>query len=445
MIKLYLKNYIPIHDFLEKQIDFINSEDRFVLYSGGVGSGKTLAGCYRALKLSLTYDNNVGLIGTQTDWQLISTTMQTFFEIINGLEYKQINDHLKSYGKIIFKNGSRIHYKSLDDESKLRSLNLGWFYIDEATTVKKSVWDMLTSRLRLNTVDKHYGFLTTNPDSKYHWIYREFIANDKKKNKKDYNVIYAKTTENEFLPKTYVDNMLCKDEDFKFRFVEGKWGITSGLVYKEFQRNIHVKEVKIDAYKRFFRAIDYGYTNPFCCLWIAINEDDDVYIFDEYYEKEKLVSQHFNNIEKRHEKLTFNQTFMDPSAAEARAYFNNNGILISKAINNVLGGIQAVKEQLLLKSNNKPKLFINPKCKNLISEMENYKWQDHSKSNNDNDNDSFDSEKKISEMPIKVNDHAVDALRYFIYSYLTKQIKQTNKTKNNFLISSSGRYDFVSE
>jgi phage terminase large subunit len=53
----------------------------------------------------------------------------------------------------------------------------------------------------------------------------------------------------------------------------------------------------------------------------------------------------------------------------------------------------------------KPCLFIHPRCKNLIEELEGYRYADKKGKSN------------IKEEPIKLADHACDALRYGLYSY----------------------------
>jgi phage terminase large subunit len=64
-----------------------------------------------------------------------------------------------------------------------------------------------------------------------------------------------------------------------------------------------------------------------------------------------------------------------------------------------------VQEKLAVKANGKPSLFIHPRCTNLIEELQYYRWNEPK------------VDKPVKEEPMKIHDHAVDALRYFVYTF----------------------------
>jgi phage terminase large subunit len=64
-------------------------------------------------------------------------------------------------------------------------------------------------------------------------------------------------------------------------------------------------------------------------------------------------------------------------------------------------------------------LFVRHGSTNLIHEIQGYKWK---KDKNDN----------ILEEPIKANDHALDAMRYAIFTHLTKPVEA------NYMIGKNG-------
>jgi len=68
----------------------------------------------------------------------------------------------------------------------------------------------------------------------------------------------------------------------------------------------------------------------------------------------------------------------------------------------VLVGIDRVNEALQLRPNGKPRFYVCRSCQNLIREFYEYRYPD----NRDG--------KPTKEEPLKVNDHAMDALRYLI-------------------------------
>ena len=91
---------------------------------------------------------------------------------------------------------------------------------------------------------------------------------------------------------------------------------------------------------------------------------------------------------------------VDPSAASFIACIKKHGkFRVKKADNDVLNGIQNVATQL--KQGN---IFINDCCKDCISEFEVYSW------------DSKAKEDKV----IKEHDHAMDDVRYFVNTVISR-------------------------
>jgi phage terminase large subunit len=404
---------VSTHKFSKKQHRFIFDRKRFVLFSGGVGSGKTMAGCYKSILFSLNNAGSVGLIGTQTYVQLADTTLVVFMEIIEHIEKQNQSIKLiKKFDKsrLVMKlfNDSVIYWRTLDDESKLRSYNLSYFYIDEASTVKENIFLRLTDRIRLGDIQQ--GFLTTNPDTTTHWIYRHFIDNPNPA--KFYSVHYVSSKDNIHLPENYVEQFDYYDEDYRRRFVEGQWGIVEGLVYKQFNEAVHVKKLKIDKrWKYFVRGVDYGFTNPFVCLFVAIDGDGTVYVFDEYYRKKHRIDDNVNNVCNMYPDIKFRATYVDESSPETITSFGEKQQMTIPADRDVVAGIHCVMSKLHVQNDGEPRLYIHPRCKNLIKELYSYKWADE------------DSKKNTKEEPIKKDDHGPDAIRYVIYSIFKRKGK----------------------
>lgn len=384
------------------------------LYSGAFRAGKTRAGSHEAIRLSVDYPGNVGLICRDHFRELERTTMKTFFEVIavyeNALggtlgDARYNSDGITGFRaqkmEYYFNNGSMIYFAHADNTAQFKSLDLGWFWLDEGTELAEDVYIMLISRLSLTTIPSTElkGFITTNPDIFSNWVYRWFYE----KELSDYAVIETTSYDNPYLPDGYVDALEdAYDDDLQARYLKGKWGNLEGMVYKSFDYNIHVKEFELPGNITKYRTIDHGFTNPFVCLWGAIDSDNRYYIFDEIYERKMLVSDLATIILNKHPGEYI--TFADPSEAEGNATLKKAGIPISKTKNNVIQGIQAVQKVLKVRGDGKVGITIHPRCKNLIKEFNLYKWR------------VSDGRVNEKEEPMKLNDHAADALRYFIFS-----------------------------
>ena len=413
-----------------KQADFLLSTNKFACFSGGFGNGKTTAGCLKGIMLS-QFPGNFGLVGRLTYPELRDTTRRTFFELTppeyydkaSGGEWRRSENHL------VLANGSEIIFRHLDTiaEKELLSLNLGWFYIDQAEEIGERLFLILQSRLRLNTVPRRYGFVTCNPEPG-NWIYSRFKKpNDEGTLGKDYYYISATTKENPHLPDDYVPTLLeSYPEELIKRYIEGQWEVYEGQIYPEFDRASHViKPFSIPKGWERLVAIDHGMVNPTCALWGAIDYDNNLFIYDEYYEA-GIVSKHAENILAKSEGQEISFWLIDPSTASKTREkdgmpwsvleeYEDYGIYATPANREMLAGINRIKEFLKLNPKRmnpvkmetpSPRIFIMSNCTNLLWEFPQYQWK---KMRNLTD-------RNEAERPRDYNDHALDALRYMVMS-----------------------------
>jgi PBSX family phage terminase large subunit len=187
-----------------------------------------------------------------------------------------------------------------------------------------------------------------------------------------------------------------------------------GLVYKEFQRNVHLvdedpKEAEVTDY---LAGIDFGYTNPAAIVHIKKDIRGNLWVVNEWYERGRTEDQIADYVRS----CGFNAVYADPESPSAIATLNKKGVNVREVIKNkdsVVNGIQQVRE--LLKQN---KLKIHQRCVNLIAEFEMYAYPDQKAGLN------------LKEIPVKENDHALDALRYVIMSSSPKPVDYQRRAFN---------------
>lgn len=413
-----------------KQTDFITSTSKFSCFSGGYGAGKTIAGCMRGLLLSQE-PGNFGLIGRNTYPELRDTTRRTFFEICPAEYYDEKNggQWKPSENLLRLVNGSEIIFRHLDtiSEAELKSLNLGWFYIDQAEEISEAVWRVLQSRLRLANVSNRYGFITCNP-SPGNWIYQKFKKPQEDGSPDvDYSIIEATTYENPYLPPDYIPTLL-KDypEEMIKRYIEGRWDAYENAIYPEFDRQVHViPPFEIPKGWERLVSLDHGMVNPTACLWGAIDFDNNIYIYDEYYSP-GIVSDHAREIIRKTGDQVISFWLIDPStAAKTREKdgmmwsileeYEDNDLYFTPANNEKLAGINRIKEFLKLRDDRRhpitrqtpaPRLYIMKNCVNTIWEFPQYQWRKYRTMGN----------RSAPEQSVDYNDHAMDSLRMLIMS-----------------------------
>ena len=242
-------DYLKMKEAGDFQGKFIaDFQHDFCLEAGGFGSGKTLALDIKLLLTVMCFPGNVVLLGRKTMSDLTRATLPDLFNLIPSSWYEyRVKD-----GLINFNNGSQIILFGLDAmqsggvadikkaQQKLKSLNLGAYFIDQLEEVEYEVIEVLNSRLRRRYDDEveesarkfgavlRQGNSTCNPAN--FWAYHVY----KLKEKWDGD---AWVPDKDTRAKTYTSSMLFNPnltwdyirkqmgmgEDYVRRFVKGEW------------------------------------------------------------------------------------------------------------------------------------------------------------------------------------------------------------------------------
>ncbi len=157
-------------------------------------------------------------------------------------------------------------------------------------------------------------------------------------------------------------------------------------------------------------GIDYGTANAFAGVLIRISKFPDggmqMWVEKEYYHSGKLSrpkspSEYANDMEDFFKPYAIKSVYLDPSALAFKTELGRRGIhVVDKTDNDVEQGIITLIDEF-----SRGRLIINPTCVNLIREIQGYVWDEK-------------RSKLGFDEPKKENDHAVDALRYAVRSYV---------------------------
>jgi len=190
------------------------------------------------------------------------------------------------------------------------------------------------------------------------------------------------------------------------------------VVFAEFDPALHVEPVDYDANLPLYRALDFGFVNPFVCLWLQVDSSGCVRVIDEYVRSRAAIDVHADEIKRRtpcsEEQVA--ATFCDPAGAGRNDVTGTSSVkeLRSRGIrthyrrSNILAGIELIR-RALRSGDGASRLVISPRCVRLIEALQCYHYPDTATSGPD------------AELPLKdgVYDHPIDALRYFFIGLAT--------------------------
>ena len=308
--------------------------------------------------------------------------------------------------KNVFGGTSVIGFKSCDQgREKFQGSSLDFVWFDEEPP--QDVYE----ECRMRVLDKSGEiFGTMTPLKGLTFIYDEIYLNKHKSDQVWYE--FMEWADNPYLNpqevKALTDSL---PEDVLESRRYGRFKANAGLVYPEFDENIHVIEpFPIPSDWQDEISIDPGLNNPLSAHWYCVDYDGNIYVIAEHFEAGKDVFYHSQKLKQISEKLGWKKdakgrlhAIID-SAANQRTLASNksvtelfydNGIIANPNVNkDMFSGIQRVKQYLKV-IDGKPKLYIFKNCVNLIREFKSYWWQE-------------------GDNPKKVDDHSLDELRYYV-------------------------------
>ncbi len=423
----------------KKQLDFHKCHKRNRWVFGGNRSGKTECGAveciYMARGIHPFRENRKNTFGwvVSLSSQVQRDVAQS--KVLSYLNPDWIEDIVMKMGgraspesgvidyisvKNVFGGISKIGFKSCDQgREKFQGASLDYVWFDEEPP--RDIYIECKMRV-LDKCGDVFGTMT--PLKGLSWVYDEIYLNSV--GDPEVWSISMEWADNPFLSEEEIKSISCylSEEELESRRY-GKFIDRGGLVYSEFNPNIHVIE-PFNVPKEWFDniSIDPGLNNPLSAHWYAVDYDNNIYVIAEHYEAKQVCAYHANKIKEICLRLNWHTnssghiSALIDSAANQRTLsseksvvelFYDNGILTNAKVNkDLFSGISRVKSYLR-DAGGKAKLFIFKNCVNLIRELKGYFWGD-------------------GDIPVKKDDHALDELRYYIMSRPENKMPKPEKT-----------------
>ena len=385
----------------KKQHDaFLDSTARINILEGAVRSGKSFVCLLRWIDFCINGPPGPLVICGRTDKTIKRNIIIPLLNLVgNSLTYQEGKGEISLYNRKMYVIGAN------DDraETKIRGSEFVGALIDEATLMPENFFKMLLSRL---SIPGACLFASTNPDSPFHWLKRDFID---RAHEIDIKTFKFNIYDNPSLSKEYIDSISSEYKGLWYkRFIQGDWVIADGTVYDFFDESIHVISHKPYEADYYIVGVDYGTTNPcaFVMVGYCASSYPNMWVEKEYYFdsrkelRQKSDYDYVNDFIRFIDGYHVKATYVDPSAASLKQEFMRNGVRgIADAENDVLAGIRFLGQLLTNGS-----LKICRDCPNLIKEFSTYAWDPKASARGE-------------DKPLKANDHALDGLKYCLFSH----------------------------
>lgn len=306
--------------------------------------------------------------------------------------------------KNVFGGLSKIVFKSCDQgREKFQGASLDFVWFDEEPPLD------IYRECKMRVLDKRgeiWGTMT--PLKGLTWVYDEIYMNSGGDPEVWHE--HIEWSDNPFLDKREIERVSASLDESELAMRRyGRFSVSEGAVYREFDPSRDVVE-PFDFPKEWQEnvSIDPGLRNPLACLFFAVDWDGVIYVVGEWYEAGREVGYHADKILDLADKLDWKrgsdgrlhalidsaagQRTLSGSKSVAELFFEH-GIAVDTRVNKELwSGIARVKQYF---AEGRIKIFSC--CDNLIRELKSYWWG-------------------TGDSPVKKDDHALDALRYFVMS-----------------------------
>tara|TARA_R100001440_G_scaffold28496_1_gene46139 strand:+ start:1624 stop:3441 length:1818 start_codon:yes stop_codon:yes gene_type:complete len=428
------------------QSDFLASSEREVFYGGARGGGKSYAMLVDPLRYCDKQHHRALLIRrTMPELRdLINHSQQLYSKAYPGAKWREQEKEWK------FPSGARIEFgyaENLTDALRYQGQSYTWIGIDELPQYPTpDIYNFLRSSLR--SVDPEipvYMRATGNPGNVGSLWVKEMFVDPCESNKRfDVEIptpMGIKVISRKFIPAKLQDNpYLMQTDDYyamlaslpevqKKQFLEGDWDAYESSSFPEFNRQIHtIEPFDIPRNWMRFRAADWGYSSPACCLWFAVDYDNNLFVYRELYTKRNTADIFARKVLEMEDGEYIRYGILDSSTWARRG---DIGPSIAETMiqegcrwrqsdrsprSRIAGKVEVHKRLRVDEDTGYPSMFIFSNCLNLIRTLPMLPVD----KNNPEDVDTT------------ADDHAYDALRY---GCMSRPIHPVSQRGNDFLTS----------
>lgn len=291
------------------------------------------------------------------------------------------------------------------DESSfalIQGRTLAGVLLDEVALQPRSFVEQALARC---SVTGSRFWFNCNPGPPSHWFYQEWIKQTERHKALHLHFLLE---DNPALDPEIVERYKNTYAGvFYRRYILGEWCVADGLVYPMFDKAKHIATEQHSG-GVYYISIDYGTLNPTAMgLW-QLRNGKAVMLKEYYYDgrkqkRQKTDEEYADDLEAFAEGYQIERVIVDPSAASFKETLRRRGkFAVMDANNAVLDGIRLTGSLLLA-----GRILFDASCENTFDEFGSYCWD----------------EKKETDAVVKESDHAMDMIRYFVYTIMRREVR----------------------
>lgn len=366
-------------EILTRNQEAYNDGYKFIVNTGGSRSSKSMSILQLIIMLCLTTRDLKVSIVRQSLPSLRKSIMKDFFKLLQEYNIYDEKDHQKTESSYTFPlTGSTVEFFGVTDGQRIRGAKRDILFCNEGNELSLEAFNQLMMRTT------KCCFIDRNPSEIDHWI-DDFIEN----NDEAIN-IHSTFLDNPFLGKPQVDyikNMINIDPNYYRIYALGLSPTDSVRIYSHFQ-----KFTEIEPYTDWAYGLDIGFAHKSAlvkCCFVG----NKVYVYELLYES-NFTSTDLIGFIKEH--INDRKTiYCDSARPDIIEDLKRSGLNARGSDKDVKAGINTVRSKEIL---------IDINGTNLWDEYRGYVWK-------------TDSNGKSTDQPVKINDDAMDALRYCIHTH----------------------------
>ena len=357
----------------------LHSDKRYICHEGGARSGKTFGILQALIWWADSQPKTKISVVSHSLPHLKRGAMRDFLDIMNSWEWYDEASHNKTDGVYWFDSGSYIEFIGLEDPGRARGPARDVLFVNEANLISKPLFDQLDMRTTqkvitdLNPADFDcYAYTIADGDNAVRIV-----------------STYRDNPHITPMQRAVIEGYKDADPMMWKVYGLGERGASQEQIYTHWRICDSIPEGEV------FYGLDFGYRNPTAIVQVTLH-DGSAYVRELLYQS-NLTTNDLADLMPTFGIQPYDEVFCDAAEPKSIEELHRCGWNVKPADKDVYAGIMKVKSL---------PLYVHAASTNLIAELKTYKWK------TDKDGQVIDKE------PVKLNDHATDAMRYAIFTKL---------------------------